>query len=209
MKIYLQILLLTFSKCYSQTSETFKRKGKGVSEPIQDSTKSFLQYKVFNGDTLKVFKLEEVIITSPRIFARKRDQNKYNRLVYNVKKVYPYAKLAGEKLRYYEFMMQGMNDRDRKKFTKRLENELNDEFGDELKNLNFTQGRILLKLLDRETKSTPYELVADLRGSFRAFFWNGLAGIFGYNLKDNYDPVNIDEDKYIEEIVQMINLGVL
>ncbi len=200
--IIIALLLLTYEISFSQTIG--RRSPYGRTDTIK-----VISFMIIGNDTIPYLKLDEVTILSPRIFAKKRDQRKYNRLVYNVKKVYPYAKLAGEKLRYYEFMMNGMSDSERKKFTKRLERDLNDEFGEELKNLNFTQGKILLKLIDRETKNTPYSLLVDLRGVVRAFFWNGLASLFGYNLKENYDPLKNEEDKMIEEIVQMINSGVL
>ena len=113
------------------------------------------------------------------------------------------AKLAGEKLRGYEGELAAIDsERKKKKFYKKVEKELKAEFGDELTKLTISQGRILIKLIDRETGDTSYELVSELRGNFSAFFWQGLARIFGHNLKSNYDPEG--EDRMIEEIVQRI-----
>lgn len=87
--------------------------------------------------------------------------------------------------------------------------ELKYKHGADLKKLSFTQGRILLKLVDRETSNTPYDIVKDLKGRFQAFFWSGIASLFDYDLKEGFDPVNNKEDLYIDEICKMIDLGLL
>ena len=126
----------------------------------------------------------------------------------NVKKVYPYAKIAGMKLKEYEVILEGVEDKKaRKKIMKQAEDELDAEFGDDLRNLTFSQGKILIKLVYRETGSSSYDLVAELRGKFRAFFWQAFARIWGFNLKNGYDPTGDDRD--IEFIVQMIEAGQL
>jgi hypothetical protein len=84
---------------------------------------------------------------------------------------------------------------------------LKEQFGSELTSLTINQGRILIALIDRETGETSYELVEELRGKFSAFFWQGLARIFGHNLKTHYDPDG--EQRDIENIVQQIELGIL
>ena len=90
---------------------------------------------------------------------------------------------------------------------KQAEDELQAEFGDDLRNLTISQGKILLKLVYRETGASSYDLVAELRGKFRAFFWQAFARIFGFNLKSGYDPEGEDAD--IEFIVKMIEAGQL
>lgn len=167
------------------------------------------QYVLLDGDTLYVSVLHTVTISSLRVFKKQGDQKKYNRLVYNVRKVYPYAHRAGVMLREEEAKMTGLDRGDRRSHMKKVEKRLEHEFGPELKALNFTQGRILLKLIDRETGHTSYELVDDLRGSFRAWFYDGIAGLFGYDLKSEYDPHDHLEDRYIEEVVRMIEAGEL
>ena len=88
---------------------------------------------------------------------------------------------------------------------KTAEKEIKEEYGEELKDLTFSQGKILIKLLDRETGNTSFELVQDLRGKFTAFWYQAFARIWGYNLKVKYDPEG--EDKEIEDIVVMIENG--
>ncbi len=161
-----------------------------------------------DGDTIPVIQLPELKIFSFKPYKSKRQARKMTRLIYNVKRVYPYAKLAGIKLNEYEEILSGIEDKKtRKKIMKQAEDELEAEFGDDLRDFTFTQGKILIKLVYRETGASSYELVAELRGKFRAFFWQAFARVFGFNLKNEYDPEG--EDKEIEFIVQMIEAGQL
>lgn len=151
--------------------------------------------------------LDPVTINSLRTFKEKRHQNAYNRLVKHVKKVYPYAKQAAIVLKEEEAKMVGLDKSDRKAHMKKVEKRIEAEFGKDLRNLSFTQGRILLKLIDRETGYTSYELLEDLRGSFRAWFYDGIASLFDYDLKSEFDTDKHLEDQYIDEIVRMIEDG--
>lgn len=162
--------------------------------------------KVENADTIAIVELNEITIRSFPIFKKRRDLRSHTKLVRNVKKVYPYAKLAGILLKEYEVILsEAETDRERKKIIKQAEEELKAEFGDDLRDMTFSQGKILIKLVDRETGETSYDLVKELRGGFSAFFYQTFARIFGYNLKTNYDPEG--EDRKIEHIVQMIETG--
>lgn len=160
--------------------------------------------KVDKNDTLYLQNLRPVTV-----FAwRKRPDRKTRRLIYNIKKAYPFARMAGLKLQEYEqLLLNAETDRARRKLMKQAEDELKEEYEADLKKLTYSQGRILLKLIDRQTGETSYRLVQDLRGKFSAFFWQSFARVFGFNLKKEYDPE--DEDKKIEEIVQLIEAGVL
>lgn len=164
--------------------------------------------KVEHGDTTLIMTLPEVNVYAMRLFDSRRDIRKVERLIYHVKKVYPYAKLAGIKLREYDKeLVNAKNDRERRRIMRKAEKEINEEFGGELRDLTFTQGKILLKLIDRETGNTSYNLVKELRGGFTAFFYQGFARIWGYNLKSDYDPKG--EDELIETIVTLIEHGQL
>ncbi|MEE4255757.1 MAG: DUF4294 domain-containing protein [Bacteroidales bacterium] len=163
---------------------------------------------MLDGDTIPVVLLPELKVLSFKPFKTRRAERKMTRLIYNVKRVYPYAKLAGIKLKEYEEILAGIEDqKTRRKIMKQAEEELDAEFGDDLRDLTFTQGKILIKLVYRETGSSSYDLVAELRGKFRAFFWQAFARLFGFNLKNEYDPLG--EDRNIEFIVQMIENGQL
>ncbi len=163
--------------------------------------------RVIEGDTIPMMSLPEVHIKDYVIYRSPSEQRRYDRLVRNVKKVYPYARLAGIKLREYDNMMVGLTEKEQKKIYKKAEEDLKAEFGDELKKLTITQGHILLKLVDREVGNPTYDIVKDLRGRFVAFFWQNLSRLFGYNLKEKYDPAGKDRD--IEIIVQRIENGTI
>jgi hypothetical protein len=174
----------------------------GEQKGIRDKTP--VMAKVEGGDTLIIQNLQPVVI-----FAwKERPDRKTRRLIRNVKKVYPYARLTGIMLRSYNQRLQEADSkRERRKLMRQAEQELKEDYGDDLRKLTFTQGHILLKLIDRETGDTSYELVEELRGKFVAFFWQSFARIFGFNLKRDYDPEG--EDKKIEQIVQLIEQGSL
>jgi len=162
---------------------------------------------VTDGDTIAVIELKELSIYSWRVLTRS-EERKLTKLMKNVKIVYPYARLAGIKLVEYEdVLMQAADDKERRKIMKQVEDELEAEYGEELRNLTVTQGKILLKLVDRETGESSYDLVADLRGEFRAVFYQAFARIFGLNMKLRYEPNG--EDREIENVVRMIENGQL
>ena len=164
--------------------------------------------KIMNGDTIPYVDLNAITVFPEVKFNYNDELLKYQKLVYRVKKVYPYAKLAGKKLAEFKKVMDTIpTTRGRKLFLKKAEKELESQFGDEIRNLSFSQGKILIKLIYRETGNSTYDIVKDLRGSFSAFIWQTMASLFGYDLKTTYDPVN--EDKMIEKIVQMIDAGAL
>ncbi len=163
---------------------------------------------VIDGDTIRILNLPRVSIYPKRVFGSPGDQHRYNRLVFNVRRVYPYAKLAGQKFIDYQKLIELLpTKRERRKAMKKAEEELQDQFEEELKGLTFNQGVILIKLIDRETRHSGYDIVKEFRGFFPAIFWHGLGSIFGFNLRIKYKPEG--EDALIEEIVQQIELGYL
>ncbi|HSH51466.1 MAG TPA: DUF4294 domain-containing protein, partial [Bacteroidales bacterium] len=156
-----------------------------------------------NGDTIPNVLIGEVIIFPEKKFKNRYQAWRYRKLVRDLKKVYPYAKLAKKKLDQMEKeFLELETEKERKRYVKTIEKQLMDEFGNELKKLTITQGRLLLKLIDRETGSTSYFLLQELRGNFSAFFWQAIARLFGSDLKSEYDPQG--EDRMIERIVLLI-----
>jgi hypothetical protein len=173
------------------------------------SQQGFVNYGViFENDTISYIPLNTYTVVGIKHFRSEREKRKYTRLVKYVKMVYPYAKLAGQKLKEYDAQLKSApNERARKKMMERAEEELRAEYEGKLRKLTFTQGRILVKLIDRETSHTSYELVKDLRGTVNAVLWQSVGRIFGYNLKIKYDPKG--EDRHIEQIVQLIEMGAI
>jgi hypothetical protein len=167
-----------------------------------------VQAVIQDGDTVYLSSLQEAVIQPRKRSAETRDLRQYRKLVYNVKKVYPYAKLAGEKFGEINAHLQTLKtNKEQKEYIKQVEDELLKQYEEDLKNLTITQGRILIKLIDRETNKTSYEVVKDLRGSFQAAFWQAIARIFGSNLKTEFDAEG--EDKVLNEIMIMIENGQL
>jgi len=173
----------------------------------QEESRIVVYGTVVDGDTIPLVPLKEVYIVSWRLLDGK-EARQMTKLMKNVRIVYPYARLAGIKLtEYEEILIQAPDERARRKIMKQAEEEIEAEYGQELRDLTISQGKILIKLIDRETGNSSYDLVSDLRGEFRAVFYQAFARIFGYNLKVKYDPEG--EDKDIELIVRMIENGQL
>lgn len=198
-KISIVVYLLTsvsgFSQATGETVPTGKQK---------------LQYRVwaevYNGDTIPSIRFQDVYVYADYIYKNKKQYEAWSRTKYNVKKVYPYAILAAAKLKEYNAIMEKMpNENMKKAYLKVIEKQLKEEFEEPLKDLTITQGRILLKLIDRETGNTSYELVKGLRGNFQAFMWQSVARLFGSNMKTGYDAEG--EDIMIERAIKLIEAG--
>jgi len=170
--------------------------------------KQMVSYTVQNGDTTFKLDMYTTVIVADLTFKNPKDKQKYDKLKRDVKKAYPYALLAKAKLQEYDnqlALIKGENER--KAFAEKAEKELIKQFEKDMRNLTRSQGKILCKLIDRETERTTYTIVKQYRGSFAAVMWQGVARIFGGNLKDDYDP-NGDE-RTIEHIVGLIDMGVI
>lgn len=168
-----------------------------------------VRMEVVGGDTMPLAQLPAFTYIGERTFKSKKEQKRYTRLMKDVKKVYPYAELAGAKLNEFEDdLAKATTERQRNRYYKRVEKALRNEFGDELTNLSVREGRILIRLIDRETGDTSYELVQELRSGFTAFCFQGVARIFGHNLKSEYNAEE-GEDELIEDIIVRIEAGLI
>lgn len=166
--------------------------------------------KVENGDTIILANLDDISVKEfiKPTFESKKEERRYTKLIRDLKIVYPYAKMAKSKFaEMNEHFKELSTEKEKKAYTKKVEKEIREGFEGKLKNLTVTQGRLLIKLIDRETGKTSYELVKELRGGLSAFFWQALAKLFGNNLKEEYDP--LDKDKAIEEIMLAIEAGLI
>ena len=174
----------------------------------QEITGTITRARVIDQDTLPVIDLPALVIFAPMVFESRRDERRHSRFVRNVKVAYPYAKLAGIKFREYSRQLEEIESRaERRRMMNQIEKELLEEFEGDLRRLTFSQGLILIKLIDRETQHSSYNLLKDFRGMFQAVFWQSLGRIFGYDLRVEYDPRG--EDKMIEHVVMMIEAGVI
>ncbi len=177
-------------------------------DSVLPSSLNVMTIKVVNGDTVYQSYISEVYIFPKHQFENSWQAWRYRRLIQNVKAAYPYAQLAKKKLLEINNHLATLKtERERKAYIEQAEIELKTEFEDKLKHLTITQGRILIKLIDRETGNTSYNLVKELKGSFSAFLWQTVARLFGSNLKSTFDANG--EDQLINEIVIKIQNGQL
>lgn len=147
---------------------------------------------VYEGDTIPYIKIPTVYIFKPLKFKNKKQLNEYNRLVYNVKKVLPISKEINRAvIETYEYMMTLPDEKSRQKHMKAVEKSLKEQYTPRMKKLSFSQGKLLIKLVDRQTNSTGYELVKAFMGPFKAGFYQTFAALFGASLKNNMIPLEM------------------
>lgn len=162
-------------------------------------------YGIEQGDTVIIVDINPVSIYG----VGKKNRRNYERLIRNVKKVYPYAMEARQYMHQLENKLDEIKSpRERETFVAAMERDIVRKYTPVLESMTFTQGMILIKLIDRETNKTPYQLLRQFRGRFTAGFYNTIAKIFKANLKQHYDPSE-GEDAVIEQIIIKIEAGLL
>lgn len=172
-------------------------------EVVQDSTE--VTYLIIEGDSIPrtAINLDEVMLLHRLKFDSKEDRVRYLILRRKTLKVYPYAKLAADRLdSMHKRLATIKRKRDQKTYTKRIQKYVEGEFSDELKKLSRTEGQILVKLIHRQSGLTTFNLVKELRSGWRAFWYNTTASMFDISLKKEFDPINVKEDYLIEDILQ-------
>ncbi len=177
--------------------------------PIHSQEKSFIiKGKNIEQDTMPHINLDAVYVF-PKIYKNNWwNKWKYKRLIKNIKVVYPYAKYVRYKFAEMDNYYKSLEtEKEKRQYINSLEKEILSEFEGELKNLTISQGRLLIKLIDRETGHTSYEILKDYKGSVSAFFWQTLARLFGSDLKSGYDPWG--DDRIIEELIFLYEMGLL
>lgn len=158
------------------------------------------------GISLPEINIKEVVIVGRPLTGKKFPFYRYQRLIYNLKKVYPYALVVRARLgAINEGLVNIPDERDRKKYLRQAEKDIFGEYEDDVRDMTITQGRLLLKLIDRETLNTSYELIRQYRGNISAAFWQGIARIFGTDLKAEYDPFG--EDAVMEIVLKELEAG--
>ncbi len=164
--------------------------------------------EVINGDTIPSIMLPNVYIFKPLVFKNKREQKEYYKLVRDVKKTLPLAREVNRAIiETYEYLITIPNQKDREKHLKRVEKGLKEQYTPRMKKLTFAQGKLLIKLINRETSSSSYELVKAFIGPFKAGFYQTFASLFGASLKKEYHPDG--EDKLTERVVLLVESGQL
>ena len=171
----------------------------------------FVSYQVQverNGDTLYIAPmLPPVYCYPPMRFKNKRAEKFYWKTVRNVKKCLPYARIVSKVLNKANEDMEGMDEAQKELYLKSLEKEVKRKYEPIVRKMTYSQGKILIKLIDRETNITSFELIRLYRGDLAAYFWQGVAKLFNANLKEEYDGK--DKDKIIERIITLVEAGQL
>jgi len=174
-----------------------------IRDTIDGKSYFLLERTIIRGDTIGSINMEEIIVFPDLNFDSKRERRKYTKLIKDLKKVYPYAIKARNTLIEMEWEFRKLDsERAKKQYIKKVEQELKDQFKEDLKDLTITQGRLLLKLIDRETGRTSFKILREMKGGFSAVFWQTVARVFGHNLKADYEPYG--KDRLIERIVVLI-----
>ena len=163
------------------------------------------KYLIIKGDTItgQSIDLEEVVILPRLRLNTNEERRRYLILQRKTLKVYPYAKLAAERLETLNARMAGVKSkRQRKKYTRMVQKFVENEFADKLKKFTITEGQILIKLIHRQTGETAFDLIKELRSGWRAFWYNNTAKLFDMSLKIPFDPEVEEEDFLIEDILK-------
>jgi hypothetical protein len=159
-----------------------------------------------DGIKMPEIEIKEVTIHARSGRARRNEYRQYEKLVSNIRKVYPYALIVRKKLEEINDELNNIpGERDKKRYLRDVEKDIFTEYQDDIENMTISQGKLLIKLIDRETQNTSYTLIRDYRGKFSAALWQSVARIFGTNLKEEYDPYG--EDALIEAIINEIDAG--
>ena len=192
---YNYLLIFLFLTSYSICAQIEEQELDSVSEKMI----------IISGDSLlqNSIALEEAYVFGKLKFSSYDDKLRYYILRRKTEKVYPYAKLAAERLvELNDSLADIKNTRKRKKYTKKVQKYIEEEFSEELKKLTRTEGQILVKLIYRQTGNTAFDLVKDLRNGWRAFWYNTTAKLFKISIKEEFHPDVIEEDYLIEDILQ-------
>ncbi len=174
-----------------------------VEEVEQDSIE--YEYIIVEGDSIPrtAINLDEVMLLHKLKFNSKEDRKRYLILRRKTIKVYPYAKLAAERLEKLNERLGNIEKRrDKKRYAKRIHKYIEGEFSEKLKKFTRTEGQILIKLIHRQTGETAFSLIKELRNGWRAFWYNNTAKLFDMSLKKEYDPFNEKENYLIEDVLQ-------
>lgn len=162
------------------------------------------------GDTCRLTYIHEIVVYPPLRFKNKKEEKFYWKTVRDVRKTLPYAKLCyGTLVETYEYIQTIPDPKRREAHLKRLEKDIFDRYKPVVKTMTKSQGKVLLKLINRETDQSSYNIVKAFLGSFRAGFWQTFGRFFGMNMKTGFHPEKNREDAIIERVATLIEQGAL
>lgn len=162
------------------------------------------------GDTCRMTVIRDIYVYPPLRFKNKKEEEFYWRTVRDVRKTLPYAKLAFATLcETYEYIRTIPDKKKREAHLKRLEKDIFKQYKPAIKKMTKTQGKVMLKLINRETHQSTFNIVKAFLGSFRAGFWQTFGRFFGINIKQSWKPDKVKEDAIIDRIATLIEQGAL
>lgn len=170
-----------------------------------DTTETEVEYYIITGDTVptKAVYLDEVLLLGRLKFKDNSARRRYLILRRKTRKVYPYAKLAADRFVELNQRLDSMETNgQRRRYMRIIQRYVKDEFGDRLKKLSRTEGQILVKLINRQTGITTFDLIKEYRNGWKAFWLNTTASLFDISLKEKFDPETVEEDYLIEDILE-------
>ena len=199
MRLIIGLLMLSISLLFSSASQAQEKTNLGG---------YLVPMCVYNVDTIPAFQIPTIHIFKPLKFRNKKEQMEYYKLVRNVKKVYPIAREINQTIiETYEYLQTLPNEKARQRHIKRVEKGLKEQYTPRMKKLSFAQGTLLIKLVDRQSHQSSYELVKAFMGPFKAGVYQTFAALFGASLKKQYDPEG--EDKLTERVIVLVESGQL
>jgi hypothetical protein len=201
-KLIISILvIILYAADISGQEDTLKQKNDTIPQ------RAYIIQKVKrDGVTMPEIEIKEVTVVARPSRAQRKEYRNYEKLITNIRRVYPYAEMVRIRLSQVNEELKSIPDeKSRREYMKKVEKDVFAEYEDDMRQMTMTQGRLLIKLIDRETQNTSYELIRDYRGKFSAAFWQSIARIFGTNLKEEYDPYG--DDAVIELIIKELDAG--
>lgn len=214
MRIYVHRLLAALAVCACFTAIMAQDVVHPEDKPVDMDNPTFVPLvkvgKVLEGgDSIQYMEMNNVYVFPKKTFTSAKAKKKYDRMVYNVKRVLPLAKEArAVMIETYEYIQTLPSKKERDAHLKYVEKSVKKEYTPRIKKLTFSQGKILIKLIYRECNSTSYDIIKAFLGPLRATFWQAFASMFGASLKKDFDPNN-EEDRETERIVLLVEAGQL
>lgn len=177
---------------------------------VRDPYRSFLWRIDEDGDTVAVINLRELTVFPPEKFKNRKEEEFFWRTVRDVKLTLPYAKLIAETLvETYEYIETFPTQKEREDYLKSMEKALFEQYKPVLKRFSRRQAKVLVKLIQRETHQSSYDIVKAFLGTFRATFWQGFGKLFGVSLKSEFKPDKNKEDATLDRIARRVEQGTL
>lgn len=175
---------------------------------MADDSLDSLRLQVSHGDTFYMARMHDIYVYPKMVFKNKRQERFYWRTVRDVKKTLPYAKLLAKEMEYADKELAKLPDKkSQRKWWKQYEKQLFKKYEQDFRHMTASQGQMLMKLMDRESDRTSYEIIQQYRGTFSANFWQFVAKLFKNDLKEGYDAA--DKDRIVERVINLVEAGQL